>query len=72
MSIVRWGTEGSDVYIYGDPSGWCCANCALPDNHVLYGRGVEPMLAHVKAHRDRGHTVPAWVEEHLQKEHEEV
>lgn len=64
MSIVRWGEEGSNVYIIGiDHDRWDCVGCDLyPDATTA---DLTKFIAHLNRHRQAGHTVPAWVEEAL-------
>lgn len=66
MAIVRWGTEGSDVYLYESTGMGCvvCCGCALTDK-------TEPLPtnwdanAHIAEHRAAGHHVPAYVDIHF-------
>lgn len=66
MSYVRWGEDGSDVYIYGsaneDGTGRdtrlvCCACYTAQDE--------DDMLSHIAAHRERGEFVPSYVDDEL-------
>lgn len=57
MSYVRFGSEGSDVYVYLDVSGYlCCCACHLGDHWEH--RSTDAMIAHLQEHRDAGHCVP--------------
>jgi hypothetical protein len=58
MSVVRWGVEGSDVYIYqDDKGGHTCCGCDGAE-----GLSDEEMLKHLRhVHLVAGHTVPDWV-----------
>ena len=65
MSVVRFGEEGSDVYIYVDftSNDWVCSGCTLENHRVPLQRGVAPMNAHLELHRSLGDCVPTWVDE---------
>lgn len=66
MSYCRFGWDDSDVYVYSDVAGgWTCCACQL--NTPAPGRIFPPsanlntpgeMAAHLRKHRDAGHTVP--------------
>jgi hypothetical protein len=65
MSLVRWGQDGSSVYIINDvrfspPDDFCCVMC---DD----GQGLSDtqLVEHLKQHQAKGDTVPAWVFEAL-------
>ena len=62
MSLVRWGTDGSDVYVYESCYGGleCCA-CPLTGDSINTGDDPEKMALHLEEHREAGHTVPQWV-----------
>ncbi len=62
MSIVRWGEDGSNVYIIGTDK-WECVGCDGPDS---YSDG-ERFLNHLKWHRDQGHCVPEYVADRIKK-----
>ena len=65
MSYVRFGEEGSSVYIYPDIRGFttCCA-CAFtpPDEDDFRTVDLDDMLAHIARHRGAGHVVPDFVD----------
>jgi hypothetical protein len=69
MAFIRWGVDGSQVYIYRHISGdTLCLDCLLrlhqqPPHYVI--RDLADMLAHLAAHRAEGHIVPPWVDQHL-------
>ena len=70
MSLVRWGQDGSNVYIIGadDPDGdpaWLCSGCDL---NGRWQKTSEGMSKHLKDHERLGHCVPAWVYEELETE----
>lgn len=67
MSFVRFGTDGSAVYIYDDTvEGLTCCGCILTDPWPAFGDdGHAAMLAHIAEHRAAGHRVPAWVDDAL-------
>ena len=60
MSYVRWGEEGSDVYVYEHVEGLLICGC---DFFVgSFGtRTVYEMVWHLERHRQAGHVVPARV-----------
>jgi hypothetical protein len=82
VSFVRFGTDGSQVYIYDDIAvGPTCCFCALAKRSHDEGgnlhwvdfatRDLDAMLAHIAEHRAAGHTVPDWVDQVLRDEWEE-
>ena len=70
MSIVRWGEDGSNVYIIGPSSGpeWECVACDGPLNFTP----TPLFIRHLEWHRDRGDCVPTWVDNELKKYDEEI
>ncbi len=75
MSIIRWGTDGSNVYIIGS-GGWECVGCDGPGHYQRWDdeetmtvspEKLELFLAHLKWHRDKGDCVPDYVEARLRK-----
>ena len=59
MSYIRWGEEGSAVYVVGTPWGLTCMSCYLtPDSAVFPESEPWRMIAHLEAHRIAGHQVP--------------
>ena len=55
MSYVRWGNEGSDVYIYANAGGgWNC--CACKQCWTIFG-----LLFHLLKHKICGDCVPGYV-----------
>lgn len=67
MSYVRWGADGSDVYIYDDVyvGLYCCA-CELEG--ATCGTDFDAMLTHIALHRQMGDHVPEWVDQELKNE----
>jgi hypothetical protein len=65
MSIIRWGEQDSNVYIYEDMDGRlvCCA-CDGPNAVTT---DTAEMMVHLKWHRDQGHIVPSCVDERIQE-----
>lgn len=66
MSVVRFGTDGSQVYLYYSDAGLECCGCALislkAPRIVFKEEGDDAAIfAHLKAHVAAGHCVPAWV-----------
>ena len=65
MSIIRWGQNGSDVYVYEDMDGrLVCCNC---DGLDAITTDTDKFLAHLKWHRDRGDCVPARVDDEVKE-----
>lgn len=57
MSYARFGAGGSDVYVYLDVGGYLnCCGCSLNDTS-FHAFTTDEMLAHLRAHREAGHTV---------------
>lgn len=55
MSYVRWGSDGSDVYVYLDASGgWTCA-CGIVGMNLIT-RSL--MINHLRDHVKQGDKVP--------------
>ena len=68
MSYIRWGSEGSDVYVFDGGLLTCC-RCELResgDNFTTDSHRM--MLAHLGEHRTAGHVVPAAAFERLEQE----
>lgn len=71
MSYARWGSEGSDVYVYQHVGGGieCCGCLLMPmDGLSQWGaftrlsfraQTAGEMYAHLGQHRDAGHKVPS-------------
>jgi hypothetical protein len=56
MSIVRWGEDGSDVYLYeSDDNEICCHGCSLAFT------SAQECIDHLQHHTIIGDTVPLWV-----------
>lgn len=65
MSIVRWGSEGSDCYIYegvteAGASVFVCAQCRLPrgTGEDFTCSNAWEMRCHMEQHRRNGDCVP--------------
>lgn len=72
MSIIRFGVDGSDVYLYEDCERYInCCFCQLSSESRHLG-SVAETLAHVQDHRDAGHHVPSYVDEYLLAEREQL
>jgi hypothetical protein len=71
MSYVRFGEEGSDVYIYMSVGGWieCCACPLQQESFKAYN--TQEMIYHVSQHREAGHFIPYYVEEELREDDKE-
>jgi len=63
MSIARWGSEGSDVYVYDGSNGIVCESCPVQraatgkDTHIADSE--RDMISHLHDHLLRGDCVPA-------------
>lgn len=79
MSFVRFGSDGSQVYIYDDVRGFkICCFCGLAEVTEDAAGGqhwgdfrtndLDAMLAHVAEHRAAGHMVPDWLDQVLRDE----
>lgn len=67
MSFVRFGEDGSDVYIYDDIDfGFYCAVCELEG--AICGQDYDAMLRHIELHKQNGDHVPDFVSEALIEE----
>lgn len=65
MSHVRWGVDGSDVYVYDDVNGKvACCGCLLGGASRYFVTHAELAL-HLREHEAAGHQVPAWVYDDL-------
>jgi len=68
MSIVRWGVDGSDVYIYSVEEGiWECCACKAPGAKENFRGNEVEMLTHLDNHRKKGDCVPDWVDEYFKE-----
>lgn len=65
MSFVRWGVDGSDVYVFEHAGGYVACLAASHDDREFATTSLEDMLAHLREHRQAGHTVPHWLEDDL-------
>lgn len=72
MSYVRFGADGSDVYVFHCASADVieCCGCAItpsPAPNPAYARRSE-VINHLLEHQHAGHVVPRWVLEGLWEE----
>lgn len=71
MSLVRWGVDNSDVYVYqGEPGPWVCCACHLLDGSSFRG-SADDMITHLEEHKRNGDIVPDYVFGRLRKDKEE-
>ena len=69
MSYCRFGSGGSDVYVYRDSGGKVhCCMCSLDDDCCLVVDGPREMIAHLREHQKAGHCVPAAALQRLESE----
>jgi hypothetical protein len=60
MSWVRFGTEGSAVYVYDHVDGYIeCCQCLFGGD--FKAKDEIEMIAHLRKHQAAGHHVPDWV-----------
>lgn len=68
MSYIRFGEDGSNVYMYGSKDDWiCCCFCALAEKSQ-YLKTHQDAMMHLDEHRKHGHIVPEHVYERLRAE----
>lgn len=61
MAYVRFGEDGSDVYVYADVNGGIsCVACALPVGSHTYADETA-IISHLREHIAVRHCVPAYV-----------
>lgn len=62
MSIIRWGEQGSSIFVIGpETNRWECVGCSGPDAYSDH----DTFVKHLAWHRDRGDCVPDIVESRL-------
>ena len=74
MSIIRFGSDGSDVYVYyGDDyeGRECLVCCGCNIGHAYNYDTEEDMIEHLDAHRAAGQVVPDIAYARLQRAIEE-
>jgi hypothetical protein len=72
MSYIRFGTDGSDVYVYHATDGvLVCSGCPFRVPVGWFAKRSE-MINHLLEHQHAGHCVPAWVIENLFEEIKEM
>ena len=59
MSYIRFGEDGSDVYVFGSARGIECFGCTLVSGFAA--GSTQAMVDHLQAHRAAGDTVPDYV-----------
>ena len=69
MSYVRFGEDGSDVYVYCSVLGsFVCDYCLLENRRGFSSFTRSGMIAHLQKHIEAGHVVPSEAIERLQEE----
>jgi hypothetical protein len=59
MSIIRFGEQDSDVYVYLSDEGWeCCGCCFVTEGFRAAPRTRDEMMRHLELHRLTGDVVP--------------
>ena len=61
MSLVRFGSNGSDVYVYESDRGLECCGCWLDAEASPYFETADEMIDHLRQHLVAGHHVPSFV-----------
>lgn len=64
MSIVRFGSDGSDVYVYESSRGLECCGCSLERTSQTFD-SADAMIEHLRQHVAAGDHVPEYVFEEL-------
>jgi hypothetical protein len=64
MSLVRFGQDSSDIYMYENGDGICCHGCALIVPSPEFTSSTE-CVAHLVDHEKAGHIVPTWLVEEV-------
>lgn len=67
MSLVRFGQEDSDVYVYPGEEGWICCGCHL-DRRGPYSDAE--LIQHLNDHRESGDKVPEFCFNILREEND--
>jgi hypothetical protein len=63
------GWDGSDLYMFESVGGWVeCSGCRFDDPWIVQLNSVEDALAHVRKHREAGHTVVDGLEDSIRAE----
>ena len=70
MSYCRYGTDGSDLYIYEDTNNrkLCCCGCCFTVAGDFYSGSPAVMLRHVRRHLRQGEHVPQHAIDQLARE----
>lgn len=59
MSIIRFGEQDSDLYVYLSSRGWECCGCwFVCEGFIAAPRTRDEMLRHLELHRCAGDVVP--------------
>lgn len=73
MSYIRFGEDGSSVYVFLAESGHLeCCGCISREHGSFKAYSLGDMLHHLQAHRNAGHRVPRYVDDRLEAEREEI
>jgi len=71
VTYVRLTQEGSPVYVFMSGEDQCltCLSCSLTrEEDQFLARTTADMVAHLKTHREAGHTVPDVAFERLERD----
>lgn len=69
MSYARFGSQGSDVYVYAGTDAYHCCGCALEGREKF--PTTRELVEHLRDHQTTGHVVPEDTFAHLKAEGEE-
>lgn len=68
MSYCRMGWDGSDLYMFEHVGGFIeCSACRFDDPWIVRLDSVDDALAHVRKHREAGHTVVDGLEDAIRQ-----
>jgi len=74
MSYVRWGADGSDIYVYADCDGYfrCCCDTGKDGSDDFKTTLRSEMVKHMDSHVKNNQHVPPWVFEDMKWEIENI
>lgn len=68
MAYIRFGTEGSEVYVFPHVGGWYeCCGCGMNPGSFRCDTVAE-MIGHLEEHRAAGYVVPEGAFQRLREE----
>ena len=72
MAYVRWGDDGSDVYVYSNGEGIICCCCDIQGGESACFVHRKDAIAHFRQHQDLDDCVPECVFDRLEWELENL